>query len=340
MNIAERKAARPLSSLTTAAPAVPGYRAPRDPARACRRDHGRWPQRRRRHSSWASRRCRRIARRRCLRRRPRPVTACRRSCSSSACATTPRRAICAVAGAVRGRRRVRVRWRASRATTRSRRAWRAPSPPGPTRPSTSSTGSPACTRAARSSSCTSASRLLGAAAAAPRTPGALPSRPGPTPPYAVAAGNLLYPQYARDLPRFVPGASLPADLGGLDALPRSSRSLRRRAQAGERLATLRTTASRCNASGTSCPLRGCSRAYARRHPADAEAQVAAAVARFDKARPAAGVLAARPAHEALPAAATVRFHLGLLLLWSGEVREAKRQLRSRAASRAGLDRRP
>ena len=41
-----------------------------------------------------------------------------------------------------------------------------------------------------------------------------------------------------------------------------------------------------------------------------------------------GVLAARPAHAAVPGPATVRFHLGLLLLWSGEVKEAKRTARA------------
>ena len=37
-----------------------------------------------------------------------------------------------------------------------------------------------------------------------------------------------------------------------------------------------------------------------------------------------------------PKAATVRFHLGLLLLWSGQVKEARRQLRARSDRRARL----
>ena len=65
---------------------------------------------------------------------------------------------------------------------------------------------------------------------------------------------------------------------------------------------------------------------AREAPADAEAQVAAAVGRFDKARPAEAFSRLGPLTRRFPDRATVRFHLGLLLLWSGEVKEAKTQL--------------
>jgi hypothetical protein len=57
-----------------------------------------------------------------------------------------------------------------------------------------------------------------------------------------------------------------------------------------------------------------------------EAQVAAAVGRFDKARPAEAFSRLGPLTRRFPSRATVRFHLGLLRLWSGEVKEAKRQL--------------
>ena len=74
---------------------------------------------------------------------------------------------------------------------------------------------------------------------------------------------------------------------------------------------------------------------ARSSPADAEAQVAAAVARFDKAAPAKAFSRLGPLSERFPRAATVRFHLGLLLLWSGEVKEARRQLRLARAAQPG-----
>lgn len=147
--------------------------------------------------------------------------------------------------------------------------------------------------------------------------------------YAVAAANLLYPEYARGLPRFVPSASLPGDLGGTSA--EQLDELRRRAAAGDRLGTLYygVALQRLGRQRSAASVLG---AYASRHPDDAEAQVAAAVARFDKARPAQAFSRLGPLTRRFPDSATVRFHLGLLLLWSGQVEEAKRQLRlARAA---------
>ena len=73
-------------------------------------------------------------------------------------------------------------------------------------------------------------------------------------------------------------------------------------------------------------------AAARLAPRDADAQVAAAVGRFDKSRPSEAFSRLGPLTRRFPQAATVRFHLGLLLLWlarnqPGSVDEAKRQLR-------------
>jgi Flp pilus assembly protein TadD len=62
-------------------------------------------------------------------------------------------------------------------------------------------------------------------------------------------------------------------------------------------------------------------------PGDAEAEVAAAVGRFDKNRPAAAFSRLGPLARQFPRAATVRFHLGLLLLWLGEVRQASTEFR-------------
>lgn len=61
-------------------------------------------------------------------------------------------------------------------------------------------------------------------------------------------------------------------------------------------------------------------------PNDPEPQVAAAVARFDKADPSAAFSRLGPLATRYPQAPTVRFHLGLLLLWMGRVEEAKEQL--------------
>jgi tetratricopeptide (TPR) repeat protein len=71
---------------------------------------------------------------------------------------------------------------------------------------------------------------------------------------------------------------------------------------------------------------------ARLDPNDPETQVAAAVGRFDKAKPSAAFSRLGPLTKRYPQAATVRFHLGLMLLWlaraqPGALAEGKRQLR-------------
>ena len=60
-----------------------------------------------------------------------------------------------------------------------------------------------------------------------------------------------------------------------------------------------------------------------------------AVGLFDKAQPALSFSRLGPLSRTFPKAATVRFHLGLLLLWSGELKEAKRQLRLAQAVEPG-----
>ena len=74
---------------------------------------------------------------------------------------------------------------------------------------------------------------------------------------------------------------------------------------------------------------------ARLAPDDAEAHVAAAVGRFDKTHPERAFSRLGPLSKRFPHAATVRFHLGLLLLWLGEVKAGKRQLRLAEAAEPG-----
>ena len=68
-------------------------------------------------------------------------------------------------------------------------------------------------------------------------------------------------------------------------------------------------------------------AAARLAPTNPETLVADAVGRFDKARPQQAFSRLGPLTRRYPKAATVRFHLGLLLLWLSELDEARRQLR-------------
>ncbi|HSI97170.1 MAG TPA: tetratricopeptide repeat protein, partial [Gaiellaceae bacterium] len=73
----------------------------------------------------------------------------------------------------------------------------------------------------------------------------------------------------------------------------------------------------------------------RRAPGDVEAQVAAAVGQFDKDAPEQAFARLGPLSKRFPSEPTVRFHLGVLLLWTGRVEEAARQFRLASRTRPG-----
>jgi tetratricopeptide (TPR) repeat protein len=154
----------------------------------------------------------------------------------------------------------------------------------------------------------------------------------PDSPYAVAAGNLLHPEYAPGIPVFVSTAPLPS---GFDELspPAQLRTLERGAEQSVPGKLLYGAA--LQRLGRTRSAERVFAAAAREAPHDAEARVAEAVGRFDKARPADAFSRLGPLTRAFPKKATVRFHLGLLLLWSGETREAKRQLQRAIAVEPG-----
>ena len=143
--------------------------------------------------------------------------------------------------------------------------------------------------------------------------------------YAVTAGNLLHPDFARNLPIFVPVKDAPAAIRRLTP-PVQFATLERRARKG-------TVADRLfygvalQRLGRQISAERIYAGAARAAPNDPEARVAAAVGLFDKAQPARAFSRLGPLIRTFPKAATVRFHLGLLLLWSGQVKEARRQLR-------------
>jgi tetratricopeptide (TPR) repeat protein len=142
--------------------------------------------------------------------------------------------------------------------------------------------------------------------------------------YAVTAGNLLHPEFARNLPLFVPVENVPPAVSKLPA-PAQFAALERRARNGsvrDRLfygVALQRLGRQLSAQRVFAEA-------ARLEPTNPEARVAAAVGLFDKARPVKAFSRLGPLSRTFPNAATVRFHLGLLLLWSGQVKEARRQL--------------
>jgi tetratricopeptide (TPR) repeat protein len=142
---------------------------------------------------------------------------------------------------------------------------------------------------------------------------------------AVRAGDLLHPELAPGLPTFVPSTPFPRELGKLPP-PDQFAALERRARSG-RVDDLLLYGVALQRLGRQ---RSAGRVYARAAqiaPGDPEAQVAAAVGRFDKKDPSRAFSRLGPLTRRFPEASTVRFHLGLLLLWIGQAEPAKKQLR-------------
>lgn len=79
---------------------------------------------------------------------------------------------------------------------------------------------------------------------------------------------------------------------------------------------------------------------AKLHPDDAQAQVAAAVGRFDESDLSASFSRLGPLVKRFPKSQTVRYHLGLLLAWTGQRAEATKQFHAAYAlgPRTGLGR--
>jgi tetratricopeptide (TPR) repeat protein len=152
----------------------------------------------------------------------------------------------------------------------------------------------------------------------------------PDTPYAVVAGNLLHPDLPRGLPAFIPSFAAPSAITGL-APERQLEALRAAAEKGGLRAQL------LYGVGLQRVGRPVSAAQvfdhaSRRYPHDVEAQVAGAVGTFDKDAPEQAFGRLGPLTRTYPAEPTVRFHLGVLLLWTGRVDAAKRQFRLASAA--------
>jgi tetratricopeptide (TPR) repeat protein len=142
----------------------------------------------------------------------------------------------------------------------------------------------------------------------------------PDTPYAVWADDLLHPELAPGLPVFTPSFAYQVrgrtPAAQLEAL-RGDRSPRGRLVYGIALQRL----------GQPVSAR---RAFAdalRQAPNNVDALVADAVGRYDKSAPAGAFGRLGPLTRRFPVSASVRFHLGVLLLWQSDVKAAKRQLR-------------
>lgn len=149
--------------------------------------------------------------------------------------------------------------------------------------------------------------------------------------YAIRAADLLFRNFPPGLPTFIPSFRPDSELSRLPparqlaVLERRARgrSVRAKLLYGLALQRLERPVS----------ARRQYAAAARLAPSNPEALVADAVGRFDKANPERAFSRLGPLSRRFPRAATVRFHLGLLLLWLGQLDGAKRQLRMAAERR-------
>jgi len=141
---------------------------------------------------------------------------------------------------------------------------------------------------------------------------------------AVQAESLLNTRFAPGRPPFVPSFGVPASIARLTP-PRQFAALARAARGSDVRAKLLYGAG-LQRLGQSVSAEREFAAAARLAPSDPEAQVAAAVGRFSKAKPANAFSRLGPLARTFPHAQTVRFHLGELSLWIGLLQEAHRQL--------------
>jgi tetratricopeptide (TPR) repeat protein len=160
----------------------------------------------------------------------------------------------------------------------------------------------------------------------------------PDTPYAVRAGDLLHTELAPGLPLFQPATPLGPPFDGKP--PREQLELLRQA-ANMKLEGRRGLVYRLyyglalQRLGRPVSARRVYAAAAESYPDDVEALVADAVGRYSKESAVEAFGRLGPLSRRFPEAATVRFHLGLLLLWQGDVTAAKKQLRLARAGSPG-----
>ena len=147
--------------------------------------------------------------------------------------------------------------------------------------------------------------------------------------YAVRAADLLHPDLPRGLPTFIPSFPNPPGLDGLAPPAQLALLARRAAQGGahDRISygvALQRLGQRVSAERQLALAAAAA-------PNDPEALAAAAFGRFDKEQPERAFSQLGPLAKRFPRSATIRYHLGVLLLWLGEIDPARKQLRAAVA---------
>lgn len=153
----------------------------------------------------------------------------------------------------------------------------------------------------------------------------------PDSPSAVRAGDLLHPEMAPGLPSFFTDLKPPKDLATLTAQKQLD-ELERNAKDGGGADEWLLYGAALQRVGRPVSAREAFDRALEIAPERLDAQVAAAVGRFDKANPSAAFSRLGPLARDHPDAAVVRFHLGVLLLWIKDVEDARIQLERAAAT--------
>lgn len=136
--------------------------------------------------------------------------------------------------------------------------------------------------------------------------------------YALRAEDLLHPNFPRGLPQFVPSFPSPPALAKLSP-PKQLAYLRAHATDDDGHLLYGVAFQRLG--------RQLSALDQYRQVGGVEGQVAVAVGLFDKANPSKTFSRLGPLAQRYPKNQSVRFHLGLCLLWLGSVDKAKQELR-------------
>jgi hypothetical protein len=146
----------------------------------------------------------------------------------------------------------------------------------------------------------------------------------PDSPYAVRASDFLHPHFAPGLPTFVPSFGAPLQIRTLPPQQQVAALAEAAATDGADAKILYGVALQRLGHPHSAERQFA--AAARQAPNDPEARAAAAVGLFDKDNPSLAFSRLGPLVRAFPHAQTVRFHLGLMLLWMAQVAKARDEL--------------
>ena len=149
---------------------------------------------------------------------------------------------------------------------------------------------------------------------------------------AVRAGDLLHPGMAPGLPSFFTDLKPPKGLRGKTAQEQLD-VLRQNIESGGGADDWILYGAALQRVGRPLSARAAFDRAAELAPNRLDAEVAAAVGRFDKDDPSAAFSRLGPLARDHPDAAVVRFHLGVLLLWIRDVKDARAQLQQAADSR-------